>query len=358
MRLVPIEQAINALLAETIYDLNGRALITKGSRLTQNALGRVKEIGYASVYIHDQFSEEDVTPLIPTELRNEVLNGIKSLHGHIRQPDGKGLIIHNKIDDLFKLAQLIEYELNAKRSNTIDYIDIKSSLTYTYEHCITTAILAFLLSKSLGYSPQELSHIFIGALFHDIGMATIDESVFMKNGKLDIEEFIKIKEHPQRGHGLIKDLPQFSAYTKVIVLQHHEKLDGTGYPNKLLGKDIHPYAKIVSVCDIYDAMTSDRPYSKAVEPSKALEYLDSASNSQLDSVCALHFMRILMPYPPGTILKLSTNQLAVVKSNDPLWPLKPNLQVIDPVKKVLTRDIIELVNVPSITIDHVHYDKI
>jgi len=358
MRLVPIDQAVQSYIAEDIYDLSGRILLKKNSLLSSTAAGRVKNIGYASVYINDSFSPDNVQPLIPTELRIDVLNNIRILHDLIRRPDGKGLLMHNRIDDLFKLAQHMEYELNARRVQTIDYIDIKSSITYTFEHSISTAILAFLLSKSLSYTPQELSQILIGALFHDIGMAMIDETVFMKNGKLDLEEFVKIKEHPQKGHGLIKDLPQFNAYTKVIVLQHHEKLDGTGYPNKLMGKDIHPYAKIVSVCDIYDAMTSDRPYSKAVEPSKALEYLDSASSTQLDAVSTLHFMRILMPYPAGTILKLSTDQLAVVTANDPLWPLRPELEVIDPIKKALTGTSILLTKEPNITINQVVYDKI
>lgn len=358
MRLVPIDNALDSILAEDIYDLSGRILIKKDSKLTSAAGNRIKNIGYASVYIKDQYSIVDVKPLIPSELRNSVLNSIRDLHGLIRSPQTKGLKIHELVDGLFKLGQDMEYELNARRDNTIDYIDIKSSLTYSYEHCISVATLSFLLSKSLGYNPQELTQIFIGALFHDIGMAYIDETVFMKNGKLNLEEFVKIKEHPQKGYEFIKDLPQFNAYTKVIVLEHHEKLDGTGYPNKLVAKDIHPYAKIVSVCDIYDAMTSDRPYSKAVEPTKALEYLDSASNTQLDAVSTLHFMRIIMPYPVGTIVKLSNELVAVVIANEEAWPLKPNVQVIDTHQKKLTSTVIRLMDAPNIAIKEIVYDRI
>lgn len=357
MRLLPIDQAIDSFVAEDIYDLNGRILVKKNNKLSATYADRIKNAGYSSVYILEPLLDVETQPLIPTELRNDAVNKIKTLHQLIRDTQNKGLEIHNLIDDLLKLGLDLEYELNARRMTTIDYIDIKSTLTYTYEHCVATAMLAFLLAKSLSYSPQEMSQIFVGALFHDIGMAAIDETVFMKNGKLNLEEFVKIKEHPKLGHGLIKDLPQFNAYTKVVVLQHHEKLDGTGYPNKLVGKDIHPYAKLVSVCDIYDAMTSDRPYSKAVEPSKALEYLDSASNTQLDAVSTLHFLSILMPYPKGTVLTLSTGDLAVVTENNPLWPLRPHVHVINPTKKALSQTI-NLVDVPNIQIESVYYEKL
>ncbi len=358
MRLIPIDQAIDAFVAEDIYDLSGRILIKKKSKLTSTFSDRMKSIGYASVYIQDQFSDTEVSPLIPTDLRNETLNKIRQLHGHIRTPQGKNADVNRLVDEIIKLGLDMAYELNAKRSATIDYIDIKSRLTYTYEHCISTAVLAYLLAKSLNHAPQEMSQIFTGALFHDIGMASVDETVFMKNGKLNLEEFVKIKEHPQLGHGIIKDLPQFSAYTKVIVLQHHEKLDGTGYPNKLSTKEIHPYAKLVAICDIYDAMTSDRPYSNAVEPSKALEYLESASNSQLDAVSTLHFLRILVPYPVGTVLELSNQNLAVVTANDPTSPLRPQVRIVNQKQKTLSSTAIQLSEDPTLNIQSVFYEML
>ena len=136
-----------------------------------------------------------------------------------------------------------------------------------------------------------------------------------------------MQSHPEISRQLLNDNTQANAFIKNIVLKHHERMDGSGYPNKLKAHEIDKYTKIVMIADVYDAMTSDRPHRKAHTPSDAIEYIMGPSNL-FDHDSAFAFSRNIVPYPPGDLVELSDGSVALVLNSNELMPLRPVVRVI------------------------------
>lgn len=163
--------------------------------------------------------------------------------------------------------------------------------SYTYHHSIRVQGYSIKIAKELNLSTEEINNIYFASLFHDIGKIDIDRYILTKPGKLTDEEFAEIKRHPQAGYNMVKS----TYYDEIadIILQHHERLNGSGYPNGLKADEILLEAKIIAVADTYDAMTSDRPYRKGLCPKIALEELKNNSRDQYDQEIVAAFERAL-----------------------------------------------------------------
>ena len=184
---------------------------------------------------------------------------------------------------------------------------------YTYAHCVNVAVISIILGISLNLSKKNLTYLCIGALIHDIGKSFIPKEILQKPGKLTHEEFEIIKNHPRYGYDFLRKSFNLSSHIKLIVLQHHERFDGLGYPNGIIGNKISYLARIVSIADVYDALTSDRPYKRAMCPSDALEYLMSNAGTLFDHDIINVFCKIIIPFPQGTIVSLSNGDIGVVE---------------------------------------------
>lgn len=359
MRVVPIEYAEANQLAESVFDTNGQLLVRKGTYLTEALIVKIKANGIFSVYINDRFSQNILQPLISEHLKNATIMEMAQVFEGARQyrlSGGKNHVeLEKQMGVLIETARDIMYEIDRRTASRINYVDIKSMTTYTYAHPISVAILSYLLAKKLKMDKEKLENIFIGALFADIGMSFINENLFMKQGKLDVKEFVKVKEHPQTGYDFIGDFYFANTYVKMIVLQHQEKIDGSGYPNNTKDQDLHELAKLVSIADVYDAMTSDRVYARATSSSEALEYIMGAAGRHFDFDFAKAFVSTIVPYPEGSLVKLNTGQIALVhKTNDDL-PLRPIIKLIDPARKILEKEEIDLTVEKNLVIESLEY---
>lgn len=153
----------------------------------------------------------------------------------------------------------------------------------TFTHSTNVACYISLLAKELGYSGDELQQIVVGALLHDMGKLEIPDSILAKPGKLDEFEFRQVQLHPNLGlRRLVQEQSRLNFGQLMIVYQHHEKLNGTGYPVGLPSEEIHPWAKICTVVDIFEALTSQRPYRKPMTHATALAMLDNIAATELD----------------------------------------------------------------------------
>ena len=152
----------------------------------------------------------------------------------------------------------------------------------TFTHSANVATYAVLLAKKVGYSDEEQKAIAVAALLHDLGKLSIDERILRKAGRLDEFEFKEIKKHPLVGFRKLVDRDDLSFPQLMMVYQHHEKLDGTGYPVGVVQDEIHPWAKLCSVVDIFEALTSNRPYRSMMEHGVALQILNKAAGKELD----------------------------------------------------------------------------
>jgi HD-GYP domain-containing protein (c-di-GMP phosphodiesterase class II) len=154
-------------------------------------------------------------------------------------------------------------------------LDITSHDFYTYTHSVSVGILGVALAKSLfkNSDAHDMQALGVGFFLHDVGKVGINQALIMKPGKLTADEMEEMRRHSLLGYKLLQETHQLTEESKTIVLQHHERIDGTGYPRRLRGENIHIYARICSIADVYEALTSDRPYRQKLPPFAAMKIM-------------------------------------------------------------------------------------
>ncbi len=197
----------------------------------------------------------------------------------------------------------------------VNMIDLKVFDDYTYSHSVNVAVLSIIIGVTMGLGRKELTKLGLGALLHDIGKVFIDKDIVNKPGKLTDEEFSSMKMHSKLGYDYVRDRFQLPVKSYVAVLDHHERYDGSGYPNSKKGDEISDFGKMIALADVYDALTSERPYRKALPPSEAMEYIMGNSQVHFDPELVKVFSRKVAPYPVGTLVKLSNGMTGLVVEN-------------------------------------------
>ena len=178
-------------------------------------------------------------------------------------------------------------------------------------------------------SERDLEILTTAALFHDLGKLTIPKEILNKPGRLTSEEYKLVKTHPIKSYELIKNRYEISAHVKQAVLLHHENYDGSGYPNGIYGEEQSIFVRVLHVCDVYDALTSKRPYKEGYCPSEAAEYLMGACGIMFDRYVVEKFLQLVPLYPKGTEIKLSNGRRAIVVDNMGGHNLRPVVRTID-----------------------------
>lgn len=203
---------------------------------------------------------------------------------------------------------------------------LKTADAYTYLHSMAVAGLMATLARRLGLPEDTVHAAAKGGLLHDMGKAVAPAHVLNKAGSLTEEEHGMMRRHPEDGHRLLIDSGMDHAAALDIVLHHHEKMDGSGYPHGLSGDGISQMARMAAVCDVYDAITSDRPYKRGWCPAESLKRMASWTG-HFDPVIFQAFVKSLGIYPVGTLVRLQSQQLAVVIEQTPGALLKPRVRV-------------------------------
>ena len=197
-------------------------------------------------------------------------------------------------DALLSLSQLKDYD------------------NYTYIHSVNVAILTVSVAYHLQYSEERLVEIGMGGLLHDIGKMKVPEDILNKPGKLTDSEFAIIKRHPELGIESILDQRGITDIARKVVLQHHERYNGKGYPYGIKGERIHEVGLISAVADVYDALTSDRIYKAAWTPQKALATIFKQRDKDYSSKIVEIFTKMMGVYPAGSFVRLSSGEMGVV----------------------------------------------
>ena len=203
-------------------------------------------------------------------------------------------------------------------------VDLRVYDEYTYAHSANVMSLALLMGVTLGFNYEKLRVLGVGAMLHDIGKTMIPDFILNKPGRLTPAEFDVIKLHPERGLKMIAHHRWASPDIQAIILHHHERWDGRGYPHGLKGRDIPEMARIVSVVDVYDALVSRRVYKEPMPPDQAYQLILSGMNSQFEARMVWAFQNFIVPYPCNAVVVLSNGVVAKVRrvnKNDPLRPV-------------------------------------
>ncbi|MCU0869473.1 MAG: HD-GYP domain-containing protein [Burkholderiales bacterium] len=210
---------------------------------------------------------------------------------------------------------------------------IKDADEYTFLHSVSVGTLLVAFARSMKLDDATIRQAGIGGLLHDTGKAKTPTHILNKPGKLTDEEFAVIRRHPQDGYDILVQTPDVGEIPLTITIQHHERVDGSGYPNKLPAGDIHTLGKMAAIVDVYDAITADRVYHKGMQPTDALRKLFEWSKFHFDSLLVQSFLRCIGIYPTGTLVMLESGRLAVVTQQHDSNMLLPTVRTIFDTKK-------------------------
>jgi HD-GYP domain-containing protein (c-di-GMP phosphodiesterase class II) len=372
MRLVPIECVREgSYLAKTIYDNEGRVLLRDGVMLSDVLIRRIKLINIHSLYINDEYSDNVIEDVIKPELRQKAIKTIKDTFVSFDKYTlytSKNVVNSSRERDFVKekqkyfqsigdiAANLLD-ELLSQKNVLINVVDIKSLDNYTYQHSVNVAVLSLVIGLQLQLNKYELYTLCLGALLHDVGKSFIPKEIIQKYDKLSDSEYKLIMEHSQKGYDYLKGSPDISAPARIIALQHHERINGQGYPEGRKGAEINRLAKIVGIADVYDALTSDRPQRRALSPNEALEFIMASGETLFDYDLVLAFSKAVVPYPEGTLVRLSNGDIAVVIENHPNYPLRPKIKIVkhrNPIRSKIVN--VNLMEELGLVIEGVQYE--
>lgn len=292
------------ILARDVFAPDGSLLLKKSTRMREAFKKQLLANNIEKIYIEDGIKEpENPTQIISHETRVLLGNEVKKQFEVVR----KKVAIDSQMLD--SISNILLEEVPTTPA-AYDILDIRVNDPITYEHSISVAILSALLCKKLELPHQLSSEITVGALLHDIGKMIIPREIVNKQSKLTDEEYTIMKTHPALGHQMIKDYEDISMTSKLIVLNHHEREDGSGYPSGN-GANLHIGAKIVGACDVLEALVTERPYRRAIPLEQALLMLRAERIS--DEVRSA-LEQLLEFYPIDTVVLLSTGEVAVVEA--------------------------------------------
>lgn len=318
MRLINLEYIGNGeKIAKPIYNDQLKLLVGAGTTITNSLKSKLLNANVTYVYIDDQISQGiTIESIVPDEEKLMAIAILKKIEKEIT--DEKATIIQISDGILSELKALIDSYIDhiyARRNIKYFSTELMSVDMYTFNHNIEVAILALKIGHQMGLARQDLLKLGVGAILADIGKLKVPKEIINKKGKLTPDEFKEMQRHVNYGYNYIRSSINVAPQTKQIVLLHHEKLDGSGYPENFESHQIPLLVRIVTVCDIYDAIVSDRTYSQRNSIDKTMEILRAVAGSKLDFNVVSALGNVIEVYPPGTILKLTDDSIGIVIEN-------------------------------------------
>jgi len=315
-------------LGKKIFSEEGIVLLAEGVELTQGLLNRLSGMGIHYVYIQDPKTEGiEIPELISEETQRRALLTVKNVFREMSDNSRKG--VYPYVGKAVREAmQTILDDLYSHRDAMIMLLNLQSVDHYLYLHSLNVCVYTSLLGIANGYSREELMTLGLGSLLHDVGKSQIPMEVLLKPGALSKQEFEEMKRHTERGFQLLKDEPNLPLIVAHCAFQHHERLDGSGYPRGIGGSEIHEYAKWIGIVDSYDAMTSHRIYRNAMLPHQAVELLYAGSDTLYDTEMLRLFRDKVAIYPVGMTVELSSGQSGVIVDVNTMTLHRPIVRVL------------------------------
>ncbi|MCL2398596.1 MAG: HD-GYP domain-containing protein [Defluviitaleaceae bacterium] len=277
-----------------------------------------------------------VKPIFSDTLRKEAVENIRSLFSIVNDPDhgnNNMTTAYQAIEGLDRILNQLIASISAEPGGIVHIHDLKSFDEYTYHHSLSVAVLAIATGQVMGMDLLEIIRLSRCAVLHDVGKLAIPIEILNKRSSLTDEEFKIMKSHSVQSSLNLKNKAFGDTELWTGVMYHHEKVNGKGYPKGLTGNEIPLFSRIISVADVYDAITSYRPYRKPMTPSDARELIMGEVGNSFEYDIVKAFTKKLVLYPLNTIVELSNHTMGVVIENEnqmrPVVKLENANEVID-----------------------------
>lgn len=340
MRLISTKSLREGMIiGRTIWNDSGTPLLQDGVKVSERIINRLQMLNIHYVYIEDRISLGiELVETIPPQVRHHAIKKIENSFKEIKQPNGKPGATHC-LDEKSKqfvsiIDDLMNFILGSKEIVTV-LSDAFIYDEYIYQHSLQVTIYSISIARKLGYNAEEIRQIGIGAMLHDVGKMLVPFEILNKPGKLTSEEFDEMKLHAKYGFDLLRNLHTISLLSAHCAFQHHERLDGSGYPRGLVDYEIHPYAKIIAVADVFDAITSNRIYRGKMLPSQGMNIILEGSGTLYDKKVVEAFQKTIATYTNGTIVLLSDGRRGVVAKQNSENPSLPSLRIFEEEDQIL-----------------------
>lgn len=323
MRYIPVENVeIGMAIGQDIFDGEGRLVLAKHLILNEEYIAGLRELGFQGVYIDDDFTEDiRIEEVLRPEIKREAVKMVHELFlTDIKEPTSQ--------EELARIVIEVVKDVMNNGDVMCNMLDLKTYDDYTYFHCVNVGVLATMIGVSYGLDEEDLCQLTTAAILHDVGKRFVDIDVLNAKRSLTEEERRIIVQHPKLGYEFLKEHYDFSSNVYTSVLQHHEWYNGEGYPLRRSGNDIPLYARIIKLADVYDALTSKRPYHEPYSPSEAVEYLMGNAGAEFDPDLVNIFLKKIAAYPVGCEVELSDGRKAIVMENYEDFILRPKVKVI------------------------------
>jgi len=317
MKLVSSDKLKEGMVvARPIISDMGTLLLNSDITLNERLIELIKKKGIPFLYIKDERVDIDINPLISPEDMAKAVNNIKRAFDVALQCSMKKSLSLD-LEEIRNLVRNIVEIILRQSDLVVHLLDIKNADTYTFQHSLQVMTISLMVGKRIDLTKDQLHNLGMGAVLHDIGKLGVPKNILNKEGPLTQEETEILKMHPRIGFELLQDNPKIWPTARAVILQHHEKWNGSGYPKGLAEEEIHLYSRIVTPVNVYDALISKRPYMKSLPPHEAYNFIKEKTGTLFDPVIGKQFLDIVAPYPIGTWVKLSSGYIGLVTSIKP-----------------------------------------
>ena len=320
MRIMKLSQIKgNELLAKSIFDEAGRVLLAKGTLLNREYIKLLARHDVETLYIEDEDSKGiELEEAIHEQTRQNCKKTIKNtFEKYVKNEKAN-------VDAIYKSANQVIDEILSNKEVMINATEMRTKSDDIFGHCVNVCALSVITGLHIGYNMLKLKDLASGALLHDIGKADL----FHENKVETNEHKQLIKQHPKRGYDILKDDMSISSYTKAIVVLHHERYDGSGYPFGMKKEEVHELARLTAVCDTFDLMVSGKSEYGNMHVYEVVEYLTATSGILFDANFVNKFLNNVAIYPTGTGVVLNTGEKALVRAQNKSIPLRPIVRLI------------------------------
>lgn len=319
MKKIPVEKLETGMvIGKTVCTGDGSVLFPPGTAIDEPIIKQLFEAGISAVEIMDG---DSCTPGENQLTRTEITRTVRNIFNDITltNPLDQGTV-KQTVNDM--LRQVL------KNRHVLSHLtEVRGAGSYIFTHSVNVCMLSLIMGLYMDLKREQLKQLGLAALLHDIGQSKIPKNILYKPSLLLPEESEEVKRHPIYGYEMLKAYTQLPEAVRIAALQHHERLDGSGYPGQLVGDQIDFYARIVAVADVFDALLTDRPFRKAFFPHQAVDII-IGSSAHFDPEVLEVFLENVAIYPMGSVVSLNSGEIGIVVDMNKGYQTRPVVRII------------------------------